>query len=205
MALVAAGIALVAFWFGGFVSFVRGLPAPPPAPAVEQADAIVALTGGRDRLMAAMALLSAYKGRRLLISGVNQGTPRQDLKSLLDDPNDRFDCCVDVDRVARNTIGNAGETARWVRGHGFRSLIVVTAHYHMPRALLELGHALPEAALTPYPVIPTSLSAKPWWHPKRARVFASEYTKYLLSAVRIAFEDTVGTDAPDSADAVAAR
>lgn len=205
LALLAAGLALAAFWLGGFVVFVRSLPAPPPADAIETADAIVALTGGRDRLMAAMSLLTAHKGRRLLISGVHQATPRQDLKSLLDDPNDRFDCCVDVDRMARNTVGNAGETARWVRGHGFRSLIVVTAHYHMPRTLLELGHALPEIALTPYPVVPSSLGGKPWWHLKRARIFASEYTKYLLSAARIAFEDTVGADSPDAAGAVAAR
>jgi uncharacterized SAM-binding protein YcdF (DUF218 family) len=182
---VSAGALLLALWFGGFFAFVDSLPKPPTKPP-PQADGIVALTGGKDRLIAAMALLSAHKGQRLLISGVHQATPREDLKHLLNDPNNQFDCCVDVDRIARNTVGNADETARWARDHGFRSLIVVTAQYHMPRSLLELGRALPNCRLTPYPVIPSDLEAKPWWHPSIARILAAEYTKYLLSGLRIA-------------------
>lgn len=185
--LASAGALLLALWLGGFLAFVDSLPKPPTKPP-PQADGIVALTGGKDRLMAAMALLTAHKGRRLLISGVHQATPREDLKHLLDDPNDQFDCCVDVDRIARNTVGNADETARWAHEHGFRSLIVVTAQYHMPRSLLELGRALPNCTLTPYPVVPSDLDAMPWWHPGIARILAAEYTKYILSGLRIAVE-----------------
>ncbi len=183
--LASAGAILFALWLGGFLAFVDSLPKPPTKPP-PQADGIVALTGGKDRLIAAMALLSAHKGRRLLISGVHQATSREDLKHLLDDPNNQFDCCVDVDRIARNTVGNAEETARWAHDNGFRSLIVVTAQYHMPRSLLELGRALPNCRLTPYPVIPSDLEAKPWWYPGVARILAAEYTKYLLSGLRIA-------------------
>lgn len=187
MQLVSAGTLVLALWLGGFFSFVHSLPTP-SANLPPKADAIVALTGGQDRLIAAMALLSAHRGRRLLISGVHQATSRDDVKRLVQDPNGQFDCCVDMGRVARNTVGNADETARWVRDHGFRSLIVVTAQYHMPRSLLELGHALPNCALTPYPVMPSDLEAKAWWQPSVMRLLAAEYTKYVLSGLRIVIE-----------------
>ena len=61
-----------------------------------------------------------------------------------------FTCCVDIDHSATNTIGNAIETRRWVKARGFQSLIVVTANFHMPRAMVELGHELPDVALVPY-------------------------------------------------------
>jgi len=54
-----------------------------------------------------------------------------------------FECCVDLDYTAVNTIGNAVETRRWALNHGFHSLVVVTSNYHMPRAMLELSHQLP--------------------------------------------------------------
>jgi uncharacterized SAM-binding protein YcdF (DUF218 family) len=201
--LVTTGAIVFALWLGGFLAFVNSLPSEPREPPAD-ADGIVALTGGKDRLIAAMALLSAHKGKRLLISGVHQGTPREDLKTLLEDPNDQFDCCVDVDRAARNTLGNADETARWARDHGFRSLIVVTAQYHMPRSLLELGHALPNCRLTPYPVVPSNLVKRPWWDPRVVRLLASEYTKYLMSGLRIALETPFRSSAARAQGACAA-
>ena len=44
---------------------------------------------------------------------------------------------------------NAEETASWARENGIHSLIVVTAGYHMPRAITELTRALPDVALHP--------------------------------------------------------
>jgi len=35
-----------------------------------------------------------------------------------------FTCCIDLDRSALNTLGNALETKRWARQHNFNSLIV---------------------------------------------------------------------------------
>lgn len=188
--IVAAATFFVASaWLGGFLSFVHSLPEPPREP-VAAADAIVALTGGRDRIVVAMQLLSAHKGQRLLISGVHGQTSRADLKRLVDDPDGRFDCCVDLDRAAHNTVGNAIETARWARARGYRSLIVVTAQYHMPRSLVELSRALPECTLTPYAVVPAGADA--WWRPGTARLLAAEYTKFLVSQLRITIADLGG-------------
>ena len=51
----------------------------------------------------------------------------------------------------------------WVDAHHFTRLIVVTSSYHMPRSLTELGRALPEVALVPYPVVPRTFRAERWW------------------------------------------
>lgn len=177
---------LALIWLFGFLQFVYGLPDHEPDP-LPKADGIVALTGGGERVVAAMALLDADKGRRLLISGVHPDTTREDLKRRISDPQNHFDCCVDLDRAARNTAGNAIETARWVRRNGFHSITLVTAQYHLPRSLLELEHELPDVVFTPYPVFPDRFHARDWWRDVgNARLLAFEYVKYLVARLRIA-------------------
>ena len=46
------------------------------------------------------------------------------------------------------------------RSRGFRSLIVVTSNYHMPRALAEIAHQLPDVALVPFPVVTDKLARR---------------------------------------------
>src|SRR5262245_39456233 len=61
----------------GFPFFVWSLARDPIEP--QKADGIVVLTGGEDRLPAAVKLLQAHKGDRLLISGVHHETTREQL------------------------------------------------------------------------------------------------------------------------------
>jgi uncharacterized SAM-binding protein YcdF (DUF218 family) len=93
----------------------------------------------------------------------------------------RFDCCTDLGFAATNTHGNAMETAAWARAHGYRSLIVVTANYHMPRSLEEFSAAMPGVRLVPYPV-PEIIAARRWWlDPGAIRTLQYEYAKFLGS------------------------
>jgi uncharacterized SAM-binding protein YcdF (DUF218 family) len=194
--LLRAFALIAVIWFIGFLGYVYRLPDVPPDP-VPKADGIVALTGGGVRIVAAMSLLSQDKGGRLLISGVHPETTREDLKKRIDDPGGKFDCCVDLDRAARNTAGNAIETARWVRKMGYRSVILVTAQYHMPRSLIELKRALPDVTLIAYPVFPDQIHAKNWWRePASARLLAGEYVKYLVARLRIGLARSLQTGAP---------
>ena len=62
------------------------------------------------------------------------------------------------DQHARQRGGNRGLGAG--RGHLAR-IRVVTAGYHMPRALLELRRALPEVRLLPHPVVPAPAARSP--------------------------------------------
>lgn len=180
------GLLLVAVL--GFVSFADGLPRDEPAIA-ESADGIVVLTGGASRIVDAIDLLAAQRGKRLLISGVHPATTPDELTRINPDLEELIYCCVDLGHEATNTIGNAVETAHWVRDKKFRSLIVVTSGWHMPRALLEIERELPDVRLIPYPVVTDRMRAGSWWFdPPTVRILLIEYAKYLASVVHVRFD-----------------
>lgn len=154
-----------------------------------KADGIVVLTGGSSRIADAVELLASKRGRRLLISGVNPATRQQEIARLMPEYKKIFDCCVDLDRSALNTVGNAVEARRWAKDQGFKSLIVVTSNYHIPRAMAELSHQLPEASLIAFPVVTHRLGDM-WSNDATARLLFFEYLKYMVAQVRMRL-DTV--------------
>ena len=188
----------VGFATGGFLRYfdeVEGF-VPPPVTAVAPADGIVVLTGGPRRLAAAGRLLEADRGAELLVSGVNLRVTEPQLRDLLGVDTAAFACCVELGFEARDTIGNARETAAWFarltdeesgavgRGAG-RRLIVVTSNYHMRRALHELKRALPSVTLEPYPVHGVDLTVDDWWREAGTwRLLLGEYGKLMLAQAR---------------------
>jgi uncharacterized SAM-binding protein YcdF (DUF218 family) len=168
-------------WGAGLFAFGARVAGSTPPPDPQPADGVVALTGASTlRIEAAVQILEDGKARRLLVSGVNRDVTRGELQAVAHDFGRAFSCCVDLGFEAANTQGNARETAGWVRFHHYRSLIVVTADYHMPRALLELHAALGGVTLQPYPVATASLNARRWWRTATgARRMSLEYCKYL--------------------------
>ena len=173
--------------FAGFLLFAASATRYVREP-VTQADGIVVLTGGDQRVAEAIRLLSDGRARRLLISGVNRHTTRADLRRQAGLAPLLFDCCVDVGYEAMDTVGNAGETRTWAGTWHFSRLIVVTSSYHMPRSLLEFSRAMPGAELVPHPVVSRNFVTREWWlHPGTARLLAHEYVKFLPSAARLAF------------------
>jgi uncharacterized SAM-binding protein YcdF (DUF218 family) len=186
--LLAAGALSGTIFLVGFVLFVQRLARIEPQ-GVPQADGIVALTGGSERISDAMGLLSKGHGRRVLITGVNEKTSRDEIARQQPDLKPLFSCCVDLDYRALNTIGNAWQTREWVQQQGFRSLLVVTASYHMPRSLAELRHVMPGVDLVPHPVVPDKLDLDRWWRdPATVKLLAFEYLKYVVALARMQVE-----------------
>jgi uncharacterized SAM-binding protein YcdF (DUF218 family) len=183
---VLLAVCLAALLFaGGFYWFVQQMPVVEASPS-RNADGIVVLTGGALRISDALELLSSGHGRRLLISGVNRTTRSYEIARLVPEHQRWFSCCVDLGHAATNTIGNAVETRRWVEDRGFKSLIVVTANYHMPRAMVEVSHELPDVALVPYAVVSDRVKVDDWWdNPSTARLLFLEYLKYIVARVRM--------------------
>jgi uncharacterized SAM-binding protein YcdF (DUF218 family) len=172
-------IAIVGLYLAGFVAFVTSLPKKPRD--LSHIQGIVALTGGDARLDAAVSLFDQGVGQRLLISGVNPQTTKAELKTLAHG-GARFDCCADLGYAAEDTYGNAREAGAWARFYHYRTLLIVTARYHMPRSLSEFQAAMPDMAIVPYPVDPVSIDMDGWWHDPRAlRVLHWEYAKYLAA------------------------
>ena len=178
------GIALVI----GFFAFIWLLPNEQVA-LDQNADGIVVLTGGDSRVTDALELLASGHSKRLLITGVNTGTTTTDIARQTVNYNKWLACCVDLDYEALNTLGNAVQARLWAEQHGFKSLIVVTSSYHMPRALAEIAHQLPDATLIPYPVVSDRLRIEPWWsNGATAKLVVSEYLKYLFVKLRMRFD-----------------
>ena len=96
---------------------------------------------------------------------------------------------ITLDRAAASTHGNAVQTTAWAREHAVGSLIVVTAAFHMPRAMAELSRALPNVRLYAMPVCSSPASTSP-------RLLLGEYLKLLAVEVGLPAwrEPLVATD-----------
>lgn len=167
--------------------------------ATEKADAIVVLTGVQSRLQEGAQLLQRGMGKRLLISGVNTQIGQSEVRSLAGLDAKTFNCCVDLGYTALNTAGNALETQTWVEANKFRSLIIVTSNYHMPRSIAELKLTLPTIRLIPHTVRTGRSDLLEWlFSPIKIRNLVTEYIKYIPSAFRLSYRYVVLKNDEDS-------
>jgi uncharacterized SAM-binding protein YcdF (DUF218 family) len=185
--IVVGAAVMLAF---GLYWFVQHLP-DQEIELGRSADGIVALTGGASRVTDAIELLAAKRGRRLLISGANPATDAKEISRLHPEYAAVVRCCVDFD-TSVNTLGNAIETRKWVERRKIRSLIVVTSGYHVPRAMAEIAHQVPDVTLIAFPVISEQSRSEPWW-PDRARRVTLEYLKFLFAHARMRLHPGAGS------------
>jgi uncharacterized SAM-binding protein YcdF (DUF218 family) len=184
MKSIAAFLVVALIWFCGLLAFASRVQQQTPARAPAPAQGIVALTGANsnERIAAAVSLLEDGYGRRVLVSGVNPRVSREDIRHLSRAVRRLYDCCVDLGFTAADTVGNARETAAWSQAMRYDRLIVVTADYHMPRAMLELNAVLRGTGITAetFAVATPALKSRSWWRdPDAARLMVLEYCKYL--------------------------
>ena len=190
-----------AVWFAGLVLFVSDLPDEVQAPE-RHTDAIVVATGGSERLEEGIRLLNLGLAQKLFISGVNSGTRLPDVIANLPPTAQKpsinlMICCIVAGHAAGSTLGNAAETAAWMKVQGFHSLRLVTADYHMLRSLLEFRRAMPDAEIIAHPVFPDQVRRQAWWRsPGTASLLISEYDKFLVALLRSALNSR-SADSPD--------
>ena len=175
----------VAVFAAGFVAFAIGATTVQEA-AARDADAIVVLTGGEERISVALGLLRQGAGKRLLISGVNPRTSASAIRDQAGEERQLFECCVDIGREANDTAGNAEEARDWVTARRYRTLVVVTSSYHMPRTLAEFARAMPEVRFIAHPVFSRHVRDRPWWQtPATLRLLMGEYVKFVAAWARL--------------------
>lgn len=150
-----------------------------------KADAIVVLTGEEVRIRSAVKLLKSQYGKRLLISGVSKKvTDRTVIETYAAQSVERY-CCIDLDRLSLDTMGNAKHTAEWVYLHNFEEVIVVTSSYHMLRSLELLRQEMPSVQLIPAQVIPSDLKGKSTLAMMASPKVIIEYGKLLVTKARL--------------------
>lgn len=176
-----AGLLAAAALAWDFQRYWHAATAPPPA-APDRVDAIVVLTGGGVRVTAGLKLLAAGKAERLYVSGAADGVRVADIAGRV--PGFAADLLprIELGR-ARDTAGNAAETAAWAEANEIGAIRLVTAYYHMPRSLLLFRQAAPGVTVWPEPVTPPAPGDDPG---AAATMIAGEWLKYL--ATRLGFD-----------------
>lgn len=186
-ALKGALVLSVAFGLGLF-AFAAGLPDVVPD-STTNTDVIVVLTGGSNRFSTGIDLLNAGRAPVLFLSGVGPQVTLEDLEDVTED----LDTALPKDLRGRiilgydalNTYGNAQETAAWMTACGYNSVRLVTASYHMPRAIAEFKAVMPDVILIPHPVFSENIKQAQWWRwSGTARLMAREYAKFLVAWMR---------------------
>ncbi|MGE4064089.1 MAG: YdcF family protein [Rhodospirillaceae bacterium] len=179
---VAVGLLAVA-WAVGLLWFASTIPKD-VADTSTHTDAIVALTGGAERIETGVQLLSQGLAERLFVSGAGEDVRTADILGRSTPINPDLAANITIGKAAVDTPGNAIETAEWVRGQNMRSIRLVTAAYHMRRSLMEFHEAMPEVKIVPHAVFPAHVKQDWWRWPGTASLIAREYTKYLATWAR---------------------
>ena len=139
-------------------------------------DAIVVPTGSAGRIDRGLAVLAHGSAQRMLVTGTDPEVRPVELAAEYKVPERLFECCIDLGHEAVDTRSNASETAAWVRARGYRSVRVVTSDWHMPRARMELRHALGDEVELRGDPVPSNT---------RLEMLVREYNKFLVRRVAL--------------------
>jgi uncharacterized SAM-binding protein YcdF (DUF218 family) len=167
---------LLVAWALGFALFLLSLGKPLDG---RRTDAIVVLTGGPGRIDRGLKVLREKEARRMLVSGVDPDVRPIEFATEYKIDRALFACCVDLGWQAVDTRSNAEETGTWVRRHGFKSVRLVTTDWHMPRARMELAHALGSDVQVVGDAVRSGPDSPSW------TVLFREYHKYLLRQIAL--------------------
>ena len=171
-------LALLLIWLLGFIWFLRAVQAG--AADANATDAIVVLTGGTERVETGFRLLEEGLAPRLFVSGVHPDSRLADLARGAGVDPAKLSGRVELGHAAASTRGNAVEIAAWASARGVRTITLVTAGYHMPRARTELRRAMPGLQVQAHPVTPARLRAEgAFWQARNWGLLLGEYMKFL--------------------------
>ena len=179
--IVTIGLPML-MWGVGFIVFTASVYYMEQPQDTVHADGAIVLTGGTNRVSKGLDLLADQRITSLLVSGVHKDVEIRDIMALWGNKKKVPPCCIILGREAGNTIGNAAEAKKWIEHEGLKEVFIITANYHMPRALLEFNHVLPNIKIIPFPVTPDNFDPNQdaFW-----KTDFIEYHKTLVTMFRI--------------------
>jgi uncharacterized SAM-binding protein YcdF (DUF218 family) len=183
--LIISLLALVAGW----AAFIITLPEPTESTATT--DAVVVLTGSERRIEHAFGRLTTGTAPRMFISGVYDKANSDQVFAAFTGVDKslylRYKDKIDMGYEAENTAGNALETARWIAAQHpeIHSIRLITARYHMPRALREFQRTMPNITIIPDPALPVPFNQDGWLFTRTGAIYITlEYFKFIYSHLR---------------------
>ena len=176
---------LLLLWFAGFILFDNKINSY-DKDEQRKTDAVVVLTGGRNRIAESIRLLNDNLAEKLFISGVSEKVTIQDIENKAKIHIDNADK-VELGYKAHDTIGNALEIKEWIEKNNISSVRLVTSNYHLPRSMVELNALNIPLEILPHPVYSANVP-KEWFSSWRTFKFiAGEYNKFLFAYLRTFF------------------
>lgn len=181
--LIGSFIFLLGLWLYGFIWYAQKIPGE-VKDETTITDAIIVLTGGKNRLEAGLQLLINEKAKKMFISGVHEHVTYKELAETIDDWPKQYKDKITLGYKALDTHDNGVESAEWVAQEHIRSLRLVTSGYHMRRSLFEFRNTMPGIKIVPHPVFSDNVQQKKWWRfGGTALLILSEYSKYLFAQI----------------------
>lgn len=164
-------------WLGGFVVFAYHINHYDTI-AEKEADAVVVLTGGKNRISHAFSLLNKGMGKKMFISGVPEDVS---IESILKQNRVSFgkNKLVELGKASHTTLENAEETTEWMNNNFVKSIYLVTSNYHTPRSEEEFAHLNPRIEIFVSPVYSDNVAKKWWLSWGTFKLFFAEYHKFL--------------------------
>lgn len=179
-------------WLAGYGMFVFRVTNQKPAEPQKQTEAIVVLTGGKNRIYEGLKLFSQNSAPKLFITGVNESVTKNDITKIWSKKDDLPRCCIILGHKATTTLENAVETQNWITENKIKSIRMVTSAYHMDRAKLEFHNLMHDIEIIPHPVEKQDppLSDIRFW-----KITFSEYNKIIFRYATLALVKSVFTHA----------
>jgi len=144
-----------------------------------KADAIIVLTGGKNRIKEGANMLENNMADRMFISGVPKNVS---VDSLIKehDISESVKEKIELGKAAHTTLENAMETREWIVENQIKSIYLVTSNYHTPRSLAEFEEYNPDVKIYSAPVFSDNIAKKWWSKLGTSRLIFSEYNKFLF-------------------------
>lgn len=172
----------VCLWFSGLIYFIFLFSTYPSPDQSQSLDAIIVLTGGQKRIEKGLTLLQSNKAERLYISGVDKRVSIEDLLKMNDLQVSPLIGKIELGAQANDTVGNALEVREWLsKNEDVSNIYMVTSHYHMPRAILEMGLANPNITIFPQIVVSDDFQYSDL---AILKLIFFEYNKYIITQLK---------------------
>ncbi len=175
-------VVLFGGWMSGFIIFAHRIN-DYKTDTSTFTQAVIALTGGKNRILEAVNVYKKGMANKVFISGVSRNVSwemikkRQKIELINDDD-------ITIGYRAKNTIGNAKETVAWLKKNKIKSIRLVTSNYHMARSIAEFKLKDEKLKIIPHPVYSDRVEKKWWksWH--TFSLIFKEYNKFLYVYIR---------------------
>lgn len=149
---------------------------------IKKADAIVVLTGSAGRIQSGVDLLENGAADKMFISGVWKGAKVSEVLKGNNIKNPDILDNIVLGYEATSTRENAIEVKKFLSKNNYKTIYLVTASYHIPRAKLLFSRQMPDIKIIAYPAFAENFKEeKIFTDEKTAQLFFSEFLKYIAT------------------------